>query len=569
MIRARTRRFLALIAVASATWAMASPARAVDDLRLTLAGPASVLPGDAVVVTLDVANLTTGINGVQALISYDNSVLSLVDITPTDLGLVAPAAGWVEAFFTDAAGDITYAVVINGEAMSSNHTVATLTFTAIGEGVTTVAFRPDSPPFLTKLTAATNNATILPAKTNSTSITSTCSDGLFCNGLETLIGGACQAGTAPNCAALTDDCNNGVCNEIADQCEAQTVNESGPCDDGDFCTSGDTCTLGVCAGTAVDCSSLTDTCNVGTCNPTNGTCEPIPTNEGGSCDDGLFCTGTDTCLSGTCVSSGDPCTPLTCDEAGDLCLAPLKIAALELFYAGRFRVCSGGTNAGLACTTNADCPGAFCWEQADTSKQFMAVGTAATMANVTNYMRGITGIRIRFNESVVFATTPAAAFTFDWTTGSGTTFSAVSSVSTAITVTSAEANGATVVTILISDNHVRKRWLRVTVNAAQITTGPAALDGELSANPVVLPSGDGTPGGNAVFYIGNVAGDVDADRKTALADIGLIRGNVNPFVNAPVTNVFDVNKDKKVQLSDVGEARQDVNPFFTLPLIAP
>jgi hypothetical protein len=548
---------------------MASSARAVNDLRLTMSGAQTINPGDTVNVTLDVANLTTGINGVQALIMYDETVLSLLDIVPTNLGLVAPADGWVEVFFSEVGGDVTYAVAINGEAMSSGHTVATLTFVAIGEGVTTVSFRPDSPPFLTKLTAAANNSTIIPTKTGTVAITSTCSDGLFCNGLETLVGGSCQSGTAPNCSSFTNVCNNGVCNETADQCEAQPVNQGGVCNDGNFCTSNDLCAAGVCSGTPVNCSSLDNACNAGTCNPANGVCVATPINEGGSCDDGLFCTGTDSCNNGTCVSTGDPCTPLSCDEAGNICLAPLKLNALEVIYAGRYRACSGGTNIGQVCNVNADCPGAFCRETADTSKSFLAAGSTATGSNITNYMSGITGIRIRFSHSVTFATTAAAAFSFEWTTGGATTFSAVSNPGTAITVTPTEEGGATIVTIVLADNHIRRRWLKVTVLASQITTGIAALDGELTGNPVVLPSGNGVPGGNAVFFIGNVTGDVDGNRQTALADVGLIRGSVNPFVNVPITNVFDVNKDKRVQLSDVGEARLDVNPFFTLPLIVP
>ena len=95
----------------------------------------------------------------------------------------------------------------------------------------------------------------------------------------------------------------------------------------------------------------------------------------------------------------------------------------------------------------------------------------------------------------------------------------------------------------------------------------AALDGELFGNPVSFPSGDSAPGGDAVFYTGNVPGDVTGDLKTALGDVGAIRLQVNPFVAVPVTSGFDVNKDGKVLLEDVGEARQDVNPFFTLPLI--
>jgi hypothetical protein len=525
---------------------VAAPTRAVDDLRLNVApGSESVMPGEIVTVTLTVANLSRAINGVQALIHYDDTLLTLIEIAPTDLGLLPPAEGWVEVHQADVGGDITYAVVVNGSSTVVNGTVATLTFTASGEGVTSVTFRPGASPFYTKLTVASDNSTVFPNTFNSGNIVSTCSDGLFCNGLETLVGVSCQAGTPPDCTVLTDQCNNGVCNESTDTCQAQPVNEGGVCNDQDLCTQTDRCTAGVCAGTPVDCSSLDDACNQGVCNPATGACQAVPTNEGGSCDDAVFCNGTDTCLSGACVSSGDPCAPLLCDEVGDRCFAPLQVANLEVFYAGRF-----GNNA-------------------DPSKSFLAGGSTATGANITNYMRGITGIRVYFNAIVSFATTPAAAFNFEWTTDMGTLFSPVTDPQLAITVTPAVVGNATVVTIVLNDEYARRRWLKVTINASQVTTGGVALDGEMAGNPVVLPSGNGGAGGNAVFFLGNMGGDVDGDRKTLLTDIGLIRAAVNPFLSVPITNVYDVDRSGKVLLTDVGDAREDVNPFYRLPLITP
>ena len=76
-------------------------------------------------------------------------------------------------------------------------------------------------------------------------------------------------------------------------------------------------------------------------------------------------------------------------------------------------------------------------------------------------------------------------------------------------------------------------------------------------------------GGAAVFFVGNIVGDADGDRKTRLTDVGLIRIQVNPFFSVPIDNVNDVDKDGRVRLGDVGLARSKVNPFFTLPLIAP
>ncbi|MCO6437881.1 MAG: DUF1566 domain-containing protein [Phycisphaerae bacterium] len=63
-----------------------------------------------------------------------------------------------------------------------------------------------------------------------------------------------------------------------------------------------------------------DTCLDGTCQHADNT---------GPCDDGLFCTLTDVCLSGSCTGSGDPCPGQTCDEDSDTCIAPSVPAASQ------------------------------------------------------------------------------------------------------------------------------------------------------------------------------------------------------------------------------------------------
>ena len=523
----------------------AAPALAVDELSLNVTTATTVSPGDTVTVTLNVGALSTAINGTQALLQYDQTILSLQSVVATDLGLIAPAEGWIELLFSDVGGDITYASVINGASTSLDGIVATLTFAVIGEGTTVVAFRADNDPFFTKLTSASDNQTIFPNKVNAQAITSTCDDGVFCNGQETLVGGTCQAGTPPDCSGFSDQCNDAVCNETLASCEAQPINEGLSCNDGAACTTGDVCTIGACSGVAVDCSGLTNTCNLGTCNATTGVCEPIPTNEGGNCDDGLFCTGTESCSSGTCVSTGNPCAPLQCDEQTLNCVAPIHVADLEVFYAGHFA------------------------DAEDPSKAFLATGGTATSQNITNYTNGITGVRMVFNTLATFATNPADAFLLEWSTGTGTTFSPIDSQATMVAVTAVDLGGITTVEIVITDRHVRRRWLKVTLLAAQVTSTGLQLDGEMVGNPVVLPSGDGSPGGNAIFYLGNLTGDVTGDRRTLLEDIGLIRLVVNPFLPVPITDLNDIDKDAKVLLGDVGDARLDVNPFVTLPIINP
>ncbi|MFQ5478313.1 MAG: hypothetical protein ACE5E4_06825 [Candidatus Binatia bacterium] len=73
-----------------------------------------------------------------------------------------------------------------------------------------------------------------------------CSNGVFCDGVEkcsaTL---GCQVGTAPDCAALTDQCNVGICDEAAAACVANPVVDGSACNNGDAC-SGDVCVAGIC-----------------------------------------------------------------------------------------------------------------------------------------------------------------------------------------------------------------------------------------------------------------------------------------------------------------------------------
>ena len=111
---------IVLMAASAAMWG-ARPSLAVDDLSLNVAaGSENVQPGDTVTVTLDVANLSEAINGVQVRLNYDTLIMTLIDVVPTDLVaggyITAPAEGWVEISQTDTAGDVDWAAVINASA---------------------------------------------------------------------------------------------------------------------------------------------------------------------------------------------------------------------------------------------------------------------------------------------------------------------------------------------------------------------------------------------------------------------------------------------------------------------
>lgn len=179
-----------------------------------------------------------------------------------------------------------------------------------------------------------------------------CDDGVFCNGAETCVASACQAGTAVSCddgvACTADSCNettdacdnvpddlvcddgafcNGAetcdavlgCQGGADPCAGQSCDEgtnqcvgcltNAECDDGLFCNGAETCSGGACvAGTAVDCTALADQCNAGVCDEPTDACVQSPLASGTSCDDGDACTAPDQCDgAGSCAPGGDVC----------------------------------------------------------------------------------------------------------------------------------------------------------------------------------------------------------------------------------------------------------------------
>ncbi len=174
-----------------------------------------------------------------------------------------------------------------------------------------------------------------------------CDDLELCTVGETCSEGICSGGTPNPCddgiACTIDSCDANECvhtpddgscddgNDCTDDvctagvgCEFNN-DDTNACDDGDSCTENDSCAEGACGGTAVDCSGLNDECNVGQCNGVTGLCEPQPVNEGGGCNDGLFCTVGDTCTAGVCTSAvgacddGVACTEDVCNEGSQTC----------------------------------------------------------------------------------------------------------------------------------------------------------------------------------------------------------------------------------------------------------
>lgn len=115
-------------------------------------------------------------------------------------------------------------------------------------------------------------------------------------------GGVCtheQKGCDP---ANNTDCIENRCDPSEGQCKLLPRNEGGTCEDGDWCTIGERCHSGTCSGgTQRDCSLLDEGCIRGVCDSELKVCKPVPIPEGEPCDDGNICTQGEVCVGGVCT----------------------------------------------------------------------------------------------------------------------------------------------------------------------------------------------------------------------------------------------------------------------------
>jgi len=113
---------------------------------------------------------------------------------------------------------------------------------------------------------------------------------------------------------FAEGCTADFC--IADLC--QRTNMDGiNCNDDNPCTTDDACASGTCQGVERDCSDFDGQCVVGACNPATVECEPVPRQDGTSCEDGLSCTVGDACDNGSCSGKLLYCDDNDCDGKTD------------------------------------------------------------------------------------------------------------------------------------------------------------------------------------------------------------------------------------------------------------
>ncbi|MFT7625668.1 MAG: hypothetical protein ACI9WU_004859 [Myxococcota bacterium] len=153
---------------------------------------------------------------------------------------------------------------------------------------------------------------------------SECDDGDGCNGIETCANSTCQSGVAMVCddgqaCNGEETCGNSQC----------TPGPPLPCAAGSACTGLGFCENGQCLlGPPLNCNDgntcTTDSCQAGSCQhqPVPGCC-----NTNGQCSDGDTCNGEEQCVGQQCVAGppfncddGNPCTDESCEDG--LCVGP-------------------------------------------------------------------------------------------------------------------------------------------------------------------------------------------------------------------------------------------------------
>ncbi len=193
-------------------------------------------------------------------------------------------------------------------------------------------------------------------------------DGDVCNGTLwcDLIDHTCKLDVATIVVCDTSKnsaCLQYTCNKLTGQCDAQNLNDGGPCNaDSSACSSGDYCQAGVCiAGVTPGCDDK-NPCTNDSCDPASG-CQFLANSL--TCNDGDACTLDDHCAAGACApgqakncSDGSACTADTCKGgacsskllSGTACSDGNLCTVDDLCQAG---VCLPGTP--FACPDGAAC----------------------------------------------------------------------------------------------------------------------------------------------------------------------------------------------------------------------
>ena len=151
-----------------------------------------------------------------------------------------------------------------------------------------------------------------------------CADG-YCDGAGVCLRKQCTV--SANCTSLSDLCNDGICDTATWQCVKQPRANGISCSDGLYCNGVETCQNGRCImGYGIDCSYLNEQCRTGRCDEATRQCISQQDPNGQSCSDGIYCTMGDTCWQGVCsggaqrvCNDGNSCTVDLCNDNMNTC----------------------------------------------------------------------------------------------------------------------------------------------------------------------------------------------------------------------------------------------------------
>ena len=317
------------------------------DLVLSVpAAPQIIGVGQQVTVDLNVANLSTAVTGVQALMHYNTQNLSLAGAAlalPWDIeisvlygvcvggdndgaqcgfsgGLDCSVGGGLCA----ETGDVLFSAGISGGASTDvDGTVATFTFNAVEDSSPVVSFLEDLPAaypsICTKLTEATTAEFISPSRTDTTDGDIQILDGecyiegeYYDDGDPNPLNECEVCDTATSLSTWTPAASGSSCGATPGECENQdTCDGAGNCVDNGFVVSG------------TECRAAADECDVAEyCTGSDADCpadafETAGTSCGAVPDD---CENQDTCDgAGLCVDQGFKAAGTECRSAAGVC----------------------------------------------------------------------------------------------------------------------------------------------------------------------------------------------------------------------------------------------------------
>jgi hypothetical protein len=250
---------------------------------------------------------------------------------PTDSAASATATGDTTGTATDSASDTT-----TGGSVSASATDTTATDTDTGtSGGTDTDGDTD-----------TDTDTGEPCM-----VDADCDDGVFCNGNEACVAGACEAGTPPQCDDGVD-CTTDACDENAQGCAF--IEQDQMCQNGDFCDGAELCDaqVGCVAGNPVMCDDAID-CTEDSCDEVADECsfvaDDVQCQNGSVCDGTEICSLANGCQPGPAPDCNDfiPCTVDTCDDMQGGCVnAPDDLACDNGVYCDGEEFC----DAQVGCT---------------------------------------------------------------------------------------------------------------------------------------------------------------------------------------------------------------------------